>query len=401
MSLDVVRIGFLPLVDAGLPILARELGFAEAEGLDLQLIRDMSWATVRDRLLYGHTQAAHLIAPLALASSLGLDRPAVPLGVPFVLGLNGNAVTVSMTLARELRLGVRLGDPAEVGRRLVEIAKARGPGRTLRFGVVHRFSSHNYMLQYWLRGSGADMSRDFEIVTIPPPFAADALAAGEIDGVCVGEPWNSVAVARGVGAIVTVTSRIWRRGVEKVLAMRTSVLDEEQELAHRLVRSLYEAGKAFIDSGNLFTNAAILARAEYLDGDAALIARAMSDRIALASGRDPQHLPDFMFQHREAANYPWVSQAAWLYSQMVLCGHTQYSPEGYRTACGVFRPDLYRAALYGSDAALPGANAKLEGSLDQDMGVGTIQGRLILGPDRFFDHRSFDPDTIEAYLVQG
>ncbi|WP_281277477.1 ABC transporter substrate-binding protein [Hankyongella ginsenosidimutans] len=217
----------------------------------------------------------------------------------------------------------------------------------------------------------------------------------------MGEPWNSVAVARGVGAIVTVTSRIWRRGVEKVLAMRTSVLDEEQELAHRLVRSLYEAGKAFIDSGNLFTNAAILARAEYLDGDAALIARAMSDRIALASGRDPQHLPDFMFQHREAANYPWVSQAAWLYSQMVLCGHTQYSPEGYSTACGVFRPDLYRAALYGSDAALPGANAKLEGSLDQDMGVGTIQGRLILGPDRFFDHRSFDPDTIEAYLVQG
>ena len=94
MSTTRLRIGFLPLVDAALPILAREFGYAEEEGLSLDLVRDMSWATVCDRLLYGHSDAAHLIAPLSIATTLGLGRPAVPLSVPFVLGLNGNAVTL-------------------------------------------------------------------------------------------------------------------------------------------------------------------------------------------------------------------------------------------------------------------------------------------------------------------
>src|SRR5207248_3324177 len=87
VTLDPFRIGFLPLVDAALPILARELGFGEAQGLEIELVRDMSWATVRDRLLYGHVDAAHMIAPLAIATTLGRDRPAVSLSVPFVLGL--------------------------------------------------------------------------------------------------------------------------------------------------------------------------------------------------------------------------------------------------------------------------------------------------------------------------
>ena len=98
MTLDKIRIGFLPLVDAALPILAREQGFAEAEGLEIELVRDMTWATVRDRLLYGHTDAAHMVAPLAIATALGRGRPAVGIAVPFVLGLNGNAVTLSTAL---------------------------------------------------------------------------------------------------------------------------------------------------------------------------------------------------------------------------------------------------------------------------------------------------------------
>src|SRR3546814_2031851 len=97
-------------------------------------------------------------------------------------------------------------------------------------GVVHRYSSHHYMLRYWLASSGVDVDKEVEIVTIAPPFAADALAAGEVDGICVGEPWNSVAVDKGVGAIVTVTSHIWQRGVEKVLAMPTERMESERDL---------------------------------------------------------------------------------------------------------------------------------------------------------------------------
>jgi two-component system, oxyanion-binding sensor len=116
MSLLPVRVGFLPLVDAALPILAHELGFAEEEGLALDLIRDMSWATVLDRLLYGHSDAAHLVAPLAIATSLGLGRPVVSLSVPFVLGLNGNAVTLRPELAAEVTTVGLPGDIKEIGR---------------------------------------------------------------------------------------------------------------------------------------------------------------------------------------------------------------------------------------------------------------------------------------------
>ncbi len=397
---DIMRIGFLPLVDAALPILARELGLGEEEGLALDLVRDMSWATVRDRLVYGRTDAAHLLAPLAIATTLGLERPAAPLSVPFVLGLNGNAVTLSNTLADEVAPDTgELGDPVDTGRRLAAVARTRAAaGAKLRLGVVHRYSSHNYILQYWLRGSGASLD-DIDIVTIAPPFAADALAAGEVDGICVGEPWNSVAVDRGVGRIVTVTARIWRRGVEKVLAMRSDRLDEDPARAHRLIRALYRAGEAFIDPDRLSSNAALLARADYLDGSAAVIERAISDRIVLRAGAAPTAIPDFMFQHREAANFPWVSQAAWLYAQMVATGHLARSDADYARAQAVFRPDVYRAALAATGVPLPGARSKLEGGVTEPLAVGTTQGRLTLGPDLFFDGRSFDPDRLTDYLA--
>jgi len=111
------------------------------------------------------------------------------------------------------------------------------------------------------------------------------------------------------------------------------------------------------------------------------------------------HIPDFMFQHRQAANFPWVSQAAWLYSQMVRAGHVEESAEGYAAAQKVFRPEVYRAALAGRGVPLPGASAKLEGGIAETTGVGTIQGRLLLSPDQFFDGRAFDPDRLTAYLA--
>jgi NitT/TauT family transport system ATP-binding protein len=396
VSLDRIRIGFLPLVDAALPILARELGFGEAEGLEIELVRDMTWATVRDRLLYGHTDAAHLIAPLAIATSLGRDRPAVPLSVPFVLGLNGNAITLAPALADIVLPEGGLGDPGEVGRRLAGLVRSRA--KRLRLGVVHRYSSHNYMLRYWLAASGIRPDADVDIVTISPPFAADALAAGEVEGICVGEPWNSVAVDRGVGRIVLVTAQIWRRGVEKVLAFRTERLDAEADRAHRLIRALHAAAAHFVEPDRVDANAEILARADYLDGKAELIRRAISDRILLARASEPLHIPDFMFQYREGANFPWQSQAAWLYSQMARWDHIAISAADAATARGVFRPDVYRRALAGTGAPLPGASAKVEGAIAAETGVGSTQGRLMLGSDRFFDGRSFDPDDIEGYL---
>ncbi|HQS97530.1 MAG: nitrate transporter [Novosphingobium sp. 16-62-11] len=393
-----LTIGFLPLVDACLPILAREHGFAEAEGLSLRLVRDMSWATVLDRLLYGHSDAAHMVAPLAIATTLGRGRPAQPLSVPFVLGLNGNAVTMRPDLARAVNPAGGLGEPAAVGAALK--AHIAASGQKLRFGVVHRYSSHNYMLRYWLAACGIRPDIDVEITTVAPPFCADALEFGEVDAICVGEPWNSVAVERGTGEIVLVTAQIWRRGVEKVLAFREPVMEARRPQAEALVRALRKAGEHFVDPANLETNAAILARAEYLDGDATLIRRAISDRLLLRQGGELLHYPDFMFQHREAANFPWVSQAEWLYSQMVRWDGLEFDSADARKAARVFRPDLYRSALLGTGEPLPGASSKVEGSLAGPTSVSMQQGFITLENNSFFDGKPFDPVLLESY-IQG
>lgn len=315
---DRLRIGFLPLVDACLPILAHEHGFAEDEGLELTFLRDVSWATVLDRLLYGHSDAAHMLAPLAIAASLGRGRPAQPLAAPFVLGLNGNAITVSNALADALGTQGELGGPTALGERLKKVAlERREMGKPLRFGVVHRYSSHNYMLRYWLSGCGIAPDRDVEIVTVAPPFSADAMDAGEIDRSCAGEPWNFIAVEKGVGQIVLATAQIWRRGVEKVLALREERLEEIRPSVESLIRAMRKAGEHFVDPENWDTNAAILSRPEYCDAPHQLIRRAISDRLVLRQGELPREFPDFMFQYHEAANLPWVTQAEWLYSQLV------------------------------------------------------------------------------------
>lgn len=391
-----LTIGFLPLVDACLPILAREHGFAEAEGLSLRLVRDMSWATVLDRLLYGHSDAAHLVAPLAIATTLGRGRPAQPLSVPFVLGLNGNAITMRPDLVHVLNPAGGLGDPAKVGDALR--AHLAATGRKLRFGVVHRYSSHNYMLRYWLAACGIRPDVDVEITTIAPPFCADALEFGEVDAICVGEPWNSVAVERGVGEILLVTAQIWRRGVEKVLAFREPVLESGRPQAEALIRALRNAGAHFVDPANVESNAAILARPEYLDGDAALIRRAISDRLLLRKDGALLHYPDFMFQYREAANFPWVSQAEWLYSQMVRWDGPAFDATDAAKAARVFRPDVYRSALLGTGDPLPGASSKVEGSLQKPTSVSMQQGIITLENNSFFDGQPFDPELLQAYV---
>lgn len=395
-----LTIGFLPLVDACLPILAQEHGFAEEEGLELTFVRDVSWATVLDRLLYGHSDAAHLLAPLAIATTLGRGRPAQRLAAPFVLGLNGNAVTVSNTLARMLDCDGELGDPKTLGERLRAVAyQRRQDGKPLRFGVVHRYSSHNYMLRYWLAGCGIRSDEDVEIVTIAPPFSADALKAGEIDGSCVGEPWNSIAVESGAGQIVLATAQIWRRGVEKVLALRAERLEEIQPAIEGLIRAMRRTGEHFVDPANWDVNAAILSRPEYCDAPHQIVRRAISDQLILTPGGAERSYPDFMFQYHEAANFPWVSQAEWLYSQLVRWDGMEYDSKQAHAAARVFRPDVYRSALQSTNDPLPTASSKVEGSVSEALHATSQKGTILLENNTFFDGRSFDPDRLEEYIA--
>lgn len=393
-----LAIAFLPLTDCAVLAVAKEQGFAEAEGLDLTLVRDVSWANIRDRLVYGQVQAAHMLAPLAIAVTLGLSQHLASLVAPFKLGLNGNAVTLSSANAAALGLdpATRLANPAATVEAFAR--HIRGSGQRLVLGLVHRFSSHALQLRYWLGYAGIDPDREVTFRVLPPSFMVEALRTGEIDGFCAGEPWGSAAVMAGVGEIVATGAHIWQRGVEKVLALREDWAETHPEPVDALLRALDRAAAWCDAPENRDALVELLSRETYVGQSPDLIEPALSGRMLLVQGSEPVNVPDFLIFHREAAGFPWRSQALWIYSQMVRWGFVEAGATAEKAAANVFRSDLYRRALAGGDTPMPGASAKLEGAISAVLPVGSNRGTLTLGPDRFFDGRVFDPDNVTAYV---
>ena len=240
-------IGFFPLVYGTVLLTAVDGGFAAAEGLDIELIREVSWSNVRDKLNIGLFDAAHLLSPVAIASSLGIGHVRVPLVVPFNLGINGNAITVSPWLFSALSDATDgdLTDPKTSARalsRVVSERKSRGL-EPLNFGMTFPFSHHNYQLRYWMSAGGVDPDEDVRLVVLPPPYMVESLASKQVDLFCVGAPWNSVAVDLGVGNILHFGCEIMARVSEKVLALRLQWAEENPDIVVRLVRALAFASK--------------------------------------------------------------------------------------------------------------------------------------------------------------
>lgn len=205
-----LRLGFLPLVDAAPLIIAEAMGFAQEESLALELAAAPSWSALRDRLAQGAVTAAHMLAPVPVALALGLGGPA-RFEVLSVLNLNGNAIGVSGRLAaRMTRHDFALDDTRAAGLALLDAA-----GQGLRIGVPFAFSMHNELVLYWLEALRRAAPEGLQIVTVPPPLMPAALAAGEVDAFCIGEPRGSVAVDRGAGVLLLPTSAIWAAAPEK------------------------------------------------------------------------------------------------------------------------------------------------------------------------------------------
>jgi ABC-type nitrate/sulfonate/bicarbonate transport system substrate-binding protein len=393
-----ITCGFIPLTDSLLLVIAKEKGFAAAQGIDLALVRETSWANIRDRVAVGQFDVAHMLGPMPIAASLGLNPISVPFIAPMALGLGGNAVTVSRALWARMAAA---GAPADLGAAATGAALAKvvaGATGKLRFGVVHPHSGHNYELRYWLAASGIRPDREVEIVVLPPGLMPDALRSGAVDGYCVGEPWNSVGVAVGAGNIATVKAAIWRSSPEKVLGTTERWAAAHSEALSALIRALHDAANWCATAGNATEAAAILALPRYLDVDAAIIERGLSGSIETSPGHN-ETVEAFFVPHDRAATFPWTSHALWFYSQMVRWGHVEHGPENARLAAACYRPDLYRAALTASGVAMPGANAKAEGALRHPTAVGAINGMLTLGPDGFFDGRVFDPALLDDYIA--
>ncbi len=393
-SLDAVTAGFLPLTDSSILVAAREIGFAEEEGIALSLLRETSWANIRDRMAVGHFDAAHMLAPMPIAANLGLTPLSVPLIAPMAMGLGGNAVTVSSALW-DAMLAAGAGhevEPAAAGRALRQVVDKRRDlnAACLRFGVVHTHSGHNFELRYWLAASGIVPDRDIEIVILPPPLMADALASGRIDGFCVGEPWNSAAIATGAGRIVTLKAAIWRSSPEKVLGVRSDWAEAKPDLLARLIRALYRSAEWCGKAGAHARLSEILSGPDYLNQPARLIRRALEGRLEIEDGTEFV-ADDFFLPFQRAATFPWQSHALWFYSQMVRWRQVAHDPRHAETARLSFRPDIYRSALDPLGDNLPDIDMKVEGAQ-----TGTPE--MPLGPDGFFDGILFDPGDLDAYI---
>lgn len=394
-SITEIDAGFLPLTDSAILVAAREKGFAEEAGIALNLVRETSWANIRDRLAVEQFEIAHCLAPMPIASNLGLTPFATKLIAPMALGLGGNAVTVSNSLFEAMAVfgSVDPLDPMKTGTLLREVVKARRLNGLplLQLGVVHPFSAHNFELRYWLAAVGIVPEQDVEITILPPALMSDAVAAGQIDGFCVGEPWNSVAVDSGVGKIVTVKSAIWASSPEKVLGMNALWAEQNEQVVENLIRSLYLAAVWCADNNNKEELAGFLSEAKYLDKPISVILPALNGTMLKNVG--PIFEP-----HGQAATFPWQSHALWLYTQMVRWGQVPHSLINAEIARNAFRPDIYRKALGPLGAAVPSANSKVEGALKDKSAVGVSSQSLFLGPDGFFDGAIFDPDKIDAYV---
>lgn len=375
-----LRAGFIPLVDAAVLIAAAELGFASREGLMLDLVRDVSWANIRDRLAYRQFDVAHMLSPMPIAAMLELGSNPSPTIAPFVLGRGGNAITLSVRLFETMQALTGLADTAsalDCARALSQViaARQRDGERPLALGMTYPYSSHNYELRYWLTAGGIDPDRDVRLEVVPPPMTSDALAAGAIDGFCVGAPWNMIASERGVGRIVATKQDIWASSPEKVIGLRPDWAERNPDSVSRLIVALDAAARWCDDTANHDALADLLAQEANLDAPVEIIRQVLAGKFALDAKGNSRVVPNYFVFHGERANSPSSTQALWVYSQMVRWGQVAYSAEGAATAASAFRADLYEAALGLCESPCEEAVA-----------------------DPFIDGRSFDPQDLEAYI---
>ncbi|MFN4312201.1 MAG: CmpA/NrtA family ABC transporter substrate-binding protein [Ferrovibrio sp.] len=389
-ALAKMRIGFIALTDSAVLITAKEKGFFARHGLDVTLVREPSWANMRDKVALGALDAAHMLAPMPLAATLGAGGWKKPQITSFVLNLNGNAVTISTGLWNRLleaepALAQDRLEAGNVLRRLIAADRKAGRDR-LTFATVFNYSSHQIQLRYWLASAGIDPDRDVNLVVVPPPQMTDRLAAGEIDGFCVGDPWNSLAVLRGVGRILISGYEIWNNRMEKVIGVNRDWV-ERNPLTHKhMLIALIEAAEWLDRPENRLEGVEILARPDYIGPEAAEAIRlSMLGVVRYGLDVSPEHMPDFFVFSRYSANFPWRSQADWYLTEMRRWKLIDPATDIAAVADAVYRTDLYREAAAALDRPFPLIDRKPEGLHAGPWRLAQASAPIEMGADLFFD----------------
>ncbi|MCA0301334.1 MAG: ABC transporter substrate-binding protein [Proteobacteria bacterium] len=359
-----IKVGFIPIIDCAAIVLAEELGAYERQGIEVEIVREVSWANVRDKLALGKLDASHILAPLPLALTLGIDSVGVPLVNAMTLQVNGNALTLSTALWQEMEQAapglVAADGPLDARALAAVVAKRKAAGaKPVVLASVFPYSAQNYMVRLWLSSGGLDPDRDVRLVTVPPPHTVAYLSGGAIDGYCVGEPWNQQAQALGIGRIALTGPDIWTGMPEKVLGCTESWAANNPNTLRALVRALIEACLWLDEPANRPEAARILSNPRYLNMPVEVMARTLER-------------PGFHVFQRDFANFPWRSHADWFLAQMVRWGQAPPDTDIKAVADRVYRTDLYRAAARDMGVACPDADRLPPGGHGEPLPSSTV-----------------------------
>ena len=298
----------MALADCAPLVMAEELGLFTKYGVDVELHREVGWATIRDKIIYRELDAAQAPAGLVVAANCGLGSVQADCLTGLVLNLQGDAITLSEDL---WKCGVRDG-----GTLRQEIFKRRRP---LTFGVVHQYSAHNCLLRIWLRKHGIDPERDVQIMVVPPPQVHENLRDGHLDGYCVGEPWNSLAVLSRSGWCVSTSMELAPQHPEKVLmtTREFAVCAEQDHLA--LIAALLEACAFCELPQNRERIVETLAQPKYVGPPIQALRMGMGGRFDYGHGRIEKS-PRFHIFSSDNANEPSAEKAAWVIDHLLESG---------------------------------------------------------------------------------
>lgn len=327
-----LRVGFVALSDAAPLVVAKRLELGHEHGLTLELSREASWAAIRDKLLTGELDAAHSLYGLVYGVQLGIGGPREDMAVLMVLNRNGQAVTVTPSLADAL---------AETGDLREALASL---GRKPVFAQTFPTGTHAMFMNYWFAAQGIDPLRDIASIVIPPAHMVAAMEEGGLDGFCCGEPWHAVAQARGLGRTVAVSSDIWPNHPEKVLASRRDFVARYPKTAQALVRTLLSACRWLDMPGHRAEAAGWLAEPAWVGAPRDLIAARLLGDFGRLSGRHA--LLPVSFFDGGVVNYPHPSDGMWFVSQYRRWGMVGDDAvvHAAQTAADVNQTDLFAAA---------------------------------------------------------
>lgn len=346
-----LSIGFIPLTDSAPLIVAKELGFFQHWGLDVQLKKQNSWATLRDKLHAGILDGAQMLAPMPIASTLGLGTSSHHVIAPLVLSLNGNAITLTEELHQEVLSANGLAElpmpmSAKLLDQVVEDRKQKGADK-LTFATVFPYSCHHYQLRDWLNEGGLN-ENDVAIMIVPPVNMVQAMESGDIDGFCVGGPWNAKAVRGGIGVTVVTSTEIWPDAPEKVLGLMAQFAESKPNTAIALCAALKQACDWLESIPNRFEAATLLSKQRYLGENLEVIAPSLIGSCLTRLHESPRNITSynqFSNDTLPCINQPLPKHGKWLFEQMQAAGQSAISAENNDKVNSIYREDIYLKAL--------------------------------------------------------